>query len=121
MRFFHSSPLGLAIFAIIAVFLAVWAFITARNPKRWRLWWMTFLNRADMSSTREQRRSQEFYLAIAGYVAFSLLLGVSVISAYCVVIDVQEQRQARSVYEQAKDKTMLDLEKMRTKKQFRKL
>ena len=121
VRFPNDSPIWLAVFGILAVFLAVWAMLTARDPKRWRQWWMAMLGLTDMNTTREQRRRKEFYLSIAGYVAFSLLLGASAISAYCVIVNVREQRDPRSDFEQAKDKTILDFKKMRTDKQFRKL
>lgn len=116
----EDSSIWLAVLAIIAIFLAVWGLVTARNPKQWRQWWMAMLGRTDMDTTREQRRRQEFYLSIGGYVAFSLFLGVSVISAYCVVVSIQEQRKARSDYERVKDKTIMDFKKMRDTKSSRK-
>lgn len=119
MRFSEDSSIWLAVFGIIAIFLAVWGLVTARDPKGWRQWWMAMLGLTDMNTTREQRRRQEFYLSIGGYVAFSLFLGMSVISGYYVVVSIQEQRQARSDYEQAKDKTIMDFKKMRSAKQFR--
>jgi Na+/melibiose symporter-like transporter len=121
VRFSDDSFIWLAVLGIVAVFLAVWALLTARDPKRWRQWWMAMLGLTDMNTTREQRRRQEFYISIGGYVAFSLFLGVSVISGYCVFVSIQEQRRAPSDYEQAKDKTIKDFNKMRTNKQFRKL
>ena len=121
MKFFRDMPVGIAILTIITIFLAGWAIVIARHPKPWRLWWMTFFGIADLNSTREQRRQQEFYLSVFSYVVFSLLLAISAISAYWVVIQVQERNQPRSDYEQAKDKTLLDVEKMKARKQFRKL
>src|SRR5262249_55981079 len=111
----------MAVFGIIAIFLAVWALLTARNPKRWRQWWMAMLGRTDLNTTREQRHRLEYYLSIGSYVAFSVLLGLSVMSAYFVVATLQEQKQARSDYEQAKDKTISDFEKMKTDRLFKKL
>ncbi len=121
MRNADDLPIGFAIFGIVAIFLAVWALLTARNPKEWRQWWMATLGLNDMSTTREQRRRQESQMSIGGYVAFALLIGVSVFSGYCVVRDIRESREARSDYERAIDKTTADFEKIRTKKQFRKL
>ena len=115
-------PVWTAILAIVTLFLAVWALVIARAPKEWRLWLMTFMGIADLNSTREDRRRQEFNISIICYVMFSMCLAVSGVSIYYVVVQVQEQRQhTSSEYEQAKDKTMLDLEKIRAKKTFRKL
>lgn len=114
-------PVWTAIIAIITLFLAGWALVIAREPKEWRLWLMTFLGMADLNSTREDRRRQEGHLAIICYVMFSMLLAASGISAYLVVVQMQAQRQPRSEYQQAKDKTSLDVEKMRAKKSFRKI
>lgn len=108
-------------FAILAVFLAVWGLLTALDPKRWRAWWMATLGRMDINTTREQRRRQEFYLSLGGYVAFSLFLGVSVISGYFVALSLQEQRKARTDYEQAKEKTLKDFDKVKSRKPFKKL
>lgn len=122
MSFSNGAPVALAIIGILSIFLAVWALLTALEPKRWRQWWMSVLGRTDLNTTRERRRQLEFYLSIGSYVAFSLLLGLSVVSAYFVIVSIQEGRQTtRSDYEQAKDKTISDFEKMRTNKQFRKL
>lgn len=121
MNFLSESPTLVAIFGIIAAFMTVWAIIMARHPRRWRLWWMTFLGRADIGYSEERRREQEFRLSIAAYVGFSLLLGLTVISIYCVSLSMQGQSRVRSEYEQVRDKTMKDFEKMRSKKPFRKL
>jgi hypothetical protein len=110
-----------AVAGIIAIFLAVWALLTARNPKHWRQWWMSVLGRTDLNTTREERHRREFRLCIGSYVAFSVFLALSVLSVYCVVANLQEQRQARSDYEQAKDKTISDFEKMRSDRLFKKL
>ncbi len=113
--------MGIAIFGIIAIFLAVWALLMALDPKRWYMWWMAVFGRTGLNTTREQRHRQQKFLSIAGYVAFSLLIGASVISVYYVIVSIQEQRQTRSDYEQAKDNTTLDRDRMRTAKKFRKL
>lgn len=114
-------PVGTAILTIILIFLAVWAVVIARNPKEWRLWWMTFLGIADLNSTRMQRRQQEHYLSIFSYVAFSLLIGLSAICAYWVFLRIQDRGEPRSDYEQAKERTLHDVEKMKERKRFRKL
>jgi hypothetical protein len=120
VKFSHDLPIGLAVFGIITIFLAVWALLTGRDPKRWRQWWMAMLGMTDMSTTREQRRRHEFHVSIAGYVAFSLLLAASAVCAYRVVAELREQRQARSDYEQTKDKLIMEYEKIRSETQGRK-
>jgi hypothetical protein len=121
VKFFNGSPVPMAVIGILAIFLAVWAFLTARNPKSWRQWWMSVLGRTDLNTTREERHRREYRLSIGSYVAFSVFLALGVLSAYFVVANLQEQRQARSDYEQAKEKTMSDFEKMRSDRIFKKL
>ena len=121
MREADDLPIGFAILGIVAIFLAVWALLNARNPKEWRQWWMANLGLNDMSTTREQRRRKESQLSIGGYVAFALLLALSAFSGYRVVRDIREMREARSDYERVKDETTAEFEKIRTTKQSRKL
>lgn len=99
-------------FGIIAASLAVWALVTALDPKGWRQWWMAMLGLTDMNTTREQRRRQEFYLSLGGYIAFSLFLGLTVIIGYLVFARVQNQRRALTDYERAKDIMTKDFKKM---------
>lgn len=68
--------------AILAISLAFWAFIMARNPTRWRRWWMTQFGMADLNSSRETRRKQEQLLAVSSSIiclmAFALSLSFTV-------------------------------------------
>src|SRR2546426_866019 len=57
-------PIGAAITAIVTIFLCCWTFNMARDPRHWRLWWMSRFGIPDLNSTREQRRRQELHLAI---------------------------------------------------------
>ena len=93
----------------------------ARNPKRWRLWWLTSLRIVDIQSTSVQRRSQEFRLAIFSYIAFSLFLTLGVGCGYYAYKQWELNRGPKSEYDQNKDKTFHDIEKMRQRKDFRKL
>ena len=65
-----------AVTAIIAAFLSVWALNVARDPKRWRLWWMDTLAVLDVETPRERRRIQERQMAAMCSVLFVLLLAV---------------------------------------------
>jgi len=79
----YSSLLStVGVSAILATALACWAFIMARNPTRWRRWWMTQFGMADLNSSREMRRKQEQFLAIGSSIicllAFALSLSCTV-------------------------------------------
>lgn len=111
----------MAILGIISIFLAVWAMMTARDPKNWRMWWMALFGRTGLNTTRPQRHRQQHNLSIAGYVAFSLLLGLSFFCIYYVIISTQGKPQARSDYDKAKESALEAKDKMRNTKKFRKL
>ena len=65
--------------AIIAVALASWLFLMARDPKHWRFWWMARFGMTDLNSEPEFRRAQERYLAIGSSILclLAFILGLS--------------------------------------------
>jgi Zn-dependent alcohol dehydrogenase len=74
----HSSLLtSIGVSAILAIALACWAFIMARNPIHWRRWWMTQFGMADLNSSREVRRKQERLLTIGSSVVCLLAFTIS--------------------------------------------
>jgi hypothetical protein len=112
---------GAAIIAIICVFLCAWSLMVAMNPKRWRIWWMTFLRRVDIETSRQERRAQEHHLLIIGYVAFSLFLVTGALCGYLAWSEWETSRNPRSEADMVKDSVMNDVKKMQAKKPFRKL
>ncbi len=66
--------IAFAVTAIVAVFLSVWTLNVARDPKRWRLWWMDTLAVLDVETPRERRRSQERQMAAVCSLLFVVLL-----------------------------------------------
>lgn len=114
-------PFGAAITAILTIFLCVWAFNMAREPKRWRLWWMNLFGVPDLNSTREQRRRQESHLAIVAYFLCLLSLAVGVSCIYWTAIEVQELRRPKTRFEQDLERTRREAEEMQSKRPFNKL
>ena len=48
-----------AISTILTFFLSMWCLTMTRNPRNWRLWWMSHLRQIDMNSTSQERRHQD--------------------------------------------------------------
>lgn len=90
----------------------------ARDPRRWRLWWMTRMGIPDLNNSREQRRSQEFKLILLTYVFFFILLTASIVSAWLVFDGIHELHN-KSAYDQTREKIQKDVEKIKGK--FKKL
>ena len=110
-----------AVAAIISAFLCGWALVIAMNPRKWRIWWMSFLRIVDIGSTREQRRSQEHQLMIVAYIGFSIFLAASGFCGYLAWDQWQSSREPRSEADQERERAMHVIEKMKEKKNFRKL
>jgi hypothetical protein len=121
VKFDYDSPVGIAVLGIISVFLAVWAMMTARDPKNWRMWWMALFGRTGLNTTRPQRHRQQHRLSIAGYVVFVLMIMVSLFSIYYVIVSTQGQPRASSDYEKAKENAMNAKERIEKTRKFRKL
>ncbi|MCE9518182.1 MAG: hypothetical protein K8R87_01230 [Verrucomicrobia bacterium] len=121
VKFENDSPVGIAILGIISIFLAVWAIMTARDPKNWRMWWMALFGRTGLNTTRQQRHRQQHLLSIGGYVVFALMIMVTFFSIYYVIVSTQEQPKARTDYDKAKESAMNAKERIEKTKKFRKL
>lgn len=105
-------PIGSAITAILSIFLAYWFFNMTRDPREWRLWWMSIVGLPDLKSTREERRRYEFILKYLSYV-FSLLC--LVLAAYCIYSTIEGVKEMR------RPKTQFEQDQERTKKQLREM
>ena len=60
--------IGIVIPGILTLFLSVWAFLVARDPRQWRLWWMSLLGALDYNTPTEIKRRQEGQMAKAAWV-----------------------------------------------------
>lgn len=105
-------PIGSAITAILSIFLAFWFFNITRDPKEWRLRWMSLVGLPDLKSTREERRFYESLLKYCSY-AFSLLC--LVLAAYCAYLTiggVKEMRRPKTQFEQDQQSTKKQVQEM---------
>ena len=102
-------PIAIAITAIISLFLSFWALNVSRDPKAWRLWWLDLLAVLDVETPREMRKSQERQMAAMGFLLFLLLIATSVSCAFWTVDQIRDERR---------DKTRVELEIERTKRQI---
>lgn len=108
----------LAILSISALFLCCALLVMARDPRRWRHWWMTRMGIPDLNNSREQKRSQEFKLILLTYVLFFILLTTSIVCAWLVFDGIHELRN-KSAYDHTREKTQQEVEKFKGK--FKKL
>jgi hypothetical protein len=111
-------PFGPAITAILTIFLCCWAWKMAREPKRWRLWWMNLFSVPDLNSTREQRRRQEGHLAIMAYFMCLLSLAVGISCIYWTAVEIQELRRPKTQFERDLERTRREAEQMKASKPF---
>ncbi len=107
-----------AILAIAALSLSCWSFLMARNPKQWRLWWMTRMGIPDLKSSREQKRQQAFRLKVASYCFFILMLAATALCIWQVNKAIYDLRN-KSPFDKTRENTQKEVEKY--KGSFRKL
>jgi uncharacterized membrane protein YqjE len=112
---------GVAVLAILAVFGTFWTFAMARNPKRWRLWWLDTLNIVDIESSREHRHIQETKLAIGSSITCVFLVLLTVFCVYHVATELQDRHRDKTQFEKDQEETRKQIEIMRSKKEFEKL
>lgn len=100
----------LALSALAALSLSCWAYLMMRDPKIWRLWWMTRMGIPDLNSTREQKRQQEARLWMASCIFLFVMLAVMGVCIWQVVEEIHNLRN-KSPYEQTKELTQKEIEK----------
>lgn len=102
----HPSLLtSIGVSAILATALACWAFIMARNPTRWRRWWMTQFGMADLNSSRELRRKQEQFLAIGSSIICLLAFALSLSCTAWTKLTIDDIRSKRAASTQSSSKS----------------
>jgi len=104
----------ISILGIISLFLSCCSFLMARDPKRWRAWWMTRMGIHDLNFTREQKQEQVVRLKVIAYCALLVMIASSAFCAWWVVDELHEMRN-KSPYEQIKEKTLKEVEKYKGK------
>ncbi|MDB6074804.1 MAG: hypothetical protein JWO89_2444 [Verrucomicrobiaceae bacterium] len=93
------SPILFAVFAILAVFLAVWMLMVIREPKRWRLWWLDLFGVLDVETTRQERRKQESHLSALAYMLFFLLITTAVSCTFWTFDQVRDNLRPKTTVE----------------------
>ncbi len=102
----YSSLLStVGVSAILATALACWAFIMARNPTRWRRWWMTQFGMADLNSSREMRRKQEQFLAIGSSIICLLAFALSLSCTVWTKLTIDDIRSKATASTQSSSKS----------------
>jgi Zn-dependent alcohol dehydrogenase len=91
--------------AILAIALACWAFIMARNPTHWRRWWMTQFGMADLNSSREVRRQQERLLTIGSSVVCLLAFTISLSFTVWTKLTIDDIRAKATASTQSSSKS----------------
>jgi hypothetical protein len=102
---------GFAVTAIIAFALALWAFIVARDPKSWRLWWMDIFGILDVDTTRDVRRVQENQLRFMSLLMSFLLLLTCVSCSFWTFDALREQVRDKSPFERDQEFLRRHIEK----------
>lgn len=93
------NAIGFSIFAILSVAFAAWAFVVARDPKSWRLWWMDLFGIMDVDTTRAVRHVQENQLRFMSLLISFLLVLSAVSCAFWSFDAVREQLREKSPLE----------------------
>ena len=112
---------GAAILALFAIFGSVWAYQMAREPKRWRLWWLTALRIIEIDTPRERRRSQETKLAVVSSILCLACVVTAVVCVYEVTVDFQDRHRTKTPFEMDRDQTRKQIQEMQSKQNFKKL
>lgn len=90
----------------------------ARDPRRWRLWWMTQMGIPDLNSSREQKRVQQMRLKVVSYCLIFVMLAISALCIWQVSEEIYDLRN-KSSFDKALENTQKEVEKYKGK--FRKL
>lgn len=90
---------GFAVTAIITLALALWAFVVARDPKSWRLWWMDLFGILDVDTTRDVRHVQENQLRFMSLVISFLFMLTCVSCSFWTFDALREQFREKSPFE----------------------
>ncbi len=113
--------IGAAILAVLAIFGSCWAYQMARDPKHWRLWWMEMLNVVEINASRERRRRQEVILVVCSYGLCAVCALIAIFGIYQAVLEVQELKRDKTVFEKEQELTRREFDAMRSKRSFQKL
>lgn len=88
-----------AVFTILSIAACFWTINMARDPRKWRLWWLDFLTILDIDTNREQRRVQERRLGIMAYMLFVVFIASSISCAFWTVDQVREEQRLKTAPE----------------------
>jgi hypothetical protein len=93
------SVTGLAIYAILAIAIAMWLLQVVLNPKHWRLMWLDFFGVLDTDTTREERHAQEAHLRFLALILCLLVLATSISCAFWSADQVRENLRPKTTAE----------------------
>lgn len=88
-----------AVFTILSIAACFWTINMARDPRKWRLWWLDMLTVLDIDTARDTRRSQERQIGIVSYMLFVVFIASVISCGFWTVDQVREEQRLKTAPE----------------------